>query len=103
MSRRPLRYRGIALRAEKERPRLVKPFEGPPPNHRFKLPFFAICAVLFIIWTITGDDVFDVLFNGSCAVLSVFCSAVILSGRNPRWLQSSLDRKEAAKKRSRSN
>lgn len=69
------------------------------PNNRLKLPFFALCAAVFIAMLGTGASV---LIAAPLLVMSLVCIAVILSGRNPRWLQSPVDRWEA-KKRTRSN
>jgi hypothetical protein len=69
------------------------------PNNRFKLPFFMLCAGVFVLLLVQGEHV---VFSAILLSLSVVCIVVIASGRNPRWLQSPLDRWEA-KKRHRSN
>jgi hypothetical protein len=69
----------------------------PLPNNRFKLPFFIVCAAVFVAMLAAGKS--DVV-AASLLVLSIVCIAVILSGRNPRWLQSPLDRWEARRRRS---
>jgi hypothetical protein len=67
------------------------------PNNRFKLPFFALCAAVFAAMLVTGSEV---VIAVPLLAVSVVCIGVILSGRNPRWMQSPLDRWEA-KRRSR--
>jgi IS1 family transposase len=69
------------------------------PNNRFKLPFFVVCAAVFVVLLVEGDLV---VVSATLLALCVVCIGVIASGRNPRWLQSPLDRWEA-KKRNRSN
>jgi hypothetical protein len=66
------------------------------PNNRFKLPFFMLCAGVFVLLLVQGELV---VFSAILLALSVVCIVVIASGRNPRWLQSPLDRWEAKKHR----
>jgi hypothetical protein len=58
-----------------------------------------ICVAVAVLFLVEGKDV--VLMAG-VVVVGVPCIVVILSGRNPRWLQSPADRR-AAKKRRESN
>jgi hypothetical protein len=69
------------------------------PNNRFKLPFFLLCDAVFVVLLIVGKSV---VIAAVLMALSVVPIGVILSGRNPRRLQSPLDRWEA-KRRRRSN
>jgi len=66
------------------------------PNHRFKLPFFLLCAAAFTVLLVVGQSV---VIAAVLLAISVVCIVVILSGRNPRWLQSPLDRWEAERRR----
>jgi amino acid permease len=59
------------------------------------LPFFFLCAVVFIAMLIAGDSI---VIAAPMLVVSIICIAVIVSGRNPRWLQSPLDRWEARRR-----
>ena len=60
---------------------------APLPNNPIKLPLFLGCAAVLIVVGITGSWVWLILAAGS-----LFCAAVVATGRNPRWLQSPLDR-----------
>jgi hypothetical protein len=68
------------------------------PNNRLKLPFFVVCAAVFVAMLATGGSV---LIATPMLAVSIACVAVILSGRNPRWLQSPLDRWEAKRRSTR--
>jgi hypothetical protein len=83
----------VGRRVEPHRIRSIEPL----PNNRFKLPFFIVCAAVFVAMLAVGKS--DVV-AAPLLVLSIACIAVILSGRNPRWLQSPLDRWEARRRRS---
>jgi hypothetical protein len=65
------------------------------PHSRFKLPFFFLCAVVFIAMLIVGDSV---VIAAPMLAMAIVCIAVIVSGRNPRWLQSPVDRWEARRR-----
>jgi hypothetical protein len=67
----------------------------PLPHNRFKLPFFLICAAVFVAMLVTGESV---LIAAPLLVMCIVCIVVILSGRNPRWLQSPMDRWEARRR-----
>ena len=69
------------------------------PNNRFKLPFFLLAAAGLVVLLITGKSVVPAAVLLAVCVVSI---VVILSGRNPRWLQSPADGWEA-KRRRRSN
>jgi hypothetical protein len=69
-------------------------------NNRFKLPFFVVCAAVFIVTLATGGSA---VIAVPLLALSLVCVAVILGGRNPRWLQSPLDRWEAKRRSDRSS
>lgn len=69
------------------------------PNNRFKLPFFVLCAAVFVAAIALGrSGLFSAVLLTGCVVSIV----VIVSGRHPRWMQSSLDRRDA-KRRGRSD
>lgn len=54
------------------------------PNNRFKLPFFVLCAAIFVVAIAKGTLV--VLFV-PVLVSCLICIGIIASGRNPRWMQ----------------
>jgi hypothetical protein len=61
-----------------------------PAHNRFKLPWFALCAVAGVVFLATGS-----YMPGAIVLLSsVIAIGVILSGRNPWWLRSPLDRRK---------
>jgi hypothetical protein len=70
----------------------------PLPHNRFKLPFFAICAVIAVAFLINGMSTVSAVMMALVLVGSVAAVVTILSGRNPRWLRSPLDRREAEKR-----
>jgi hypothetical protein len=60
-----------------------------------KLPFFVVCSIFFGVMVVEG---IAVVVNASLLALSVVVLIVILSGGNPWWLRSPLDRRVSAKK-----
>jgi hypothetical protein len=71
----------------------------PLPNNRFKLPFFVVCGVLLAWFALRSASTGHAVVETVLAVASFVSAAVVLSGRNPRWMQSPLDRWEARKQR----
>jgi hypothetical protein len=69
------------------------------PNNRLKLPFFVLCAMVLIASLVAGKYI---VLSATALAGCLVCIGVIASGRNPRSLQSPLDRWEA-KRRHRSN
>jgi hypothetical protein len=68
------------------------------PNSRFKLPFFVLCAALYVAAIISGFLV-PVFVVALVLVLPIIW--IVAGGRNPRWLQGPLDRWEAKRKEQR--
>jgi hypothetical protein len=65
------------------------------PNSRVKLPFFVLCAALYVAAIIKG---FLVPVFAVALVLVLPIIWRVAAGRNPRWLQGPLDRWEAKRK-----
>ena len=70
------------------------------PNNRFKLPFFVVCGGVFV-WMLATDAM--IWIAAPLLALCLVSIGVIASGRNPRWLRSPLDRREAARRQRNSN
>jgi cell division protein FtsL len=70
----------------------------PVPHNRFKLPFFAVTAVIAVVFLAKGMTTVSAVMMSLVLAVSVAAVVTILSGRHPRWLQSPLDRREAKRR-----
>jgi hypothetical protein len=67
-----------------------------PPNNPLKAPLFALCGLIGVVGAVVGarDGVAWLIVLGVVLVISsAWTVRFVLSGRNPRWLQSPLDRR----------
>jgi len=63
-----------------------------------KLPFFAVCAAVAIVFLATGMSIVSEVIMALVLAFSVAAVVLILTGRNPRWLQTPRDRREAERR-----
>jgi hypothetical protein len=60
-----------------------------PPNNRFKLPWFLLCAAAGIVFLAVGKYV----AGGAILAGSLIAIATIVRGRDPWWIRAPLDRR----------
>ncbi|HUN78030.1 MAG TPA: hypothetical protein VMU32_03840 [Solirubrobacteraceae bacterium] len=67
-----------------------KRHEPEPPNSRWKLPFLIVMVAICVVFTIVGQ--WPILWAALAVVIFVQIGFVLI-GRNPWWMQTSLDRR----------